>query len=369
MTLRDLMLEHRPAIRTRVLEKLRLDHPDVSDNQLLYDLDGFYQKALNTLTATMEDQHPAEPAKDGNAEAYGDHRFEQVMDPASIVHDYGIVCDAIYELAGRHGLQVHPLEAQVLNRAIDIACADAITAYWQRDLQSSRNHVARQIGQLAHELRNGLQTVKIALSMIESGVAPARGRTAEVARRALDRMEDLVGCTLEDTRAYATAARALKRERIGLARLIDEILEMARMPPHLRAEVDADRTLEIDGDRRLLTSAISNLVHNAVKFTPEGGTVRVRAREEGVEVVVEVEDECGGLPDGAAEDLFRPFVQKGRDRSGVGLGLAIVREAVQAHGGRVSVRNLPRRGCIFTIVLPSLSARPIPAFRGEGRVT
>jgi signal transduction histidine kinase len=69
-------------------------------------------------------------------------------------------------------------------------------------------------------------------------------------------------------------------------------------------------------------------------------------------VLIEVEDECGGLPAGKAEDLFRPFEQRGTNRSGLGLGLAIARESVETNGGLVRARNLPGRGCVFTIDLP-----------------
>jgi len=69
-------------------------------------------------------------------------------------------------------------------------------------------------------------------------------------------------------------------------------------------------------------------------------------------VMIEVEDECGGLPRGNAEDLFRPFEQRSQDRSGVGLGLAIARESVETNGGLIRARNLPGKGCVFTIDLP-----------------
>jgi signal transduction histidine kinase len=67
---------------------------------------------------------------------------------------------------------------------------------------------------------------------------------------------------------------------------------------------------------------------------------------------VEVEDRCGGLPQGNAGELFEPFVQQGENRTGFGLGLAIVKQALEAHGGRVSVRNLPGKGCVFSLDLP-----------------
>jgi signal transduction histidine kinase len=78
---------------------------------------------------------------------------------------------------------------------------------------------------------------------------------------------------------------------------------------------------------------------------------------------VEVQDECGGLP-ANIEKLFEPLVQRGEDRNGFGLGLAIVRQAMAAHGGRVSVRNQPGEGCTFVIALPAEDDREIPAQEG-----
>ena len=69
-------------------------------------------------------------------------------------------------------------------------------------------------------------------------------------------------------------------------------------------------------------------------------------------MLIEVEDECGGLPKGDPEDLFLLFTQRSSDRSGVGLGLGISRRGVEANGGTLYVRNLPDRGCVFTMDLP-----------------
>ena len=77
-----------------------------------------------------------------------------------------------------------------------------------------------------------------------------------------------------------------------------------------------------------------------------------------VTVQLEVEDECGGLPEGQAENLFRPFTQRSADRTGVGLGLAIARASVEANGGTIQARNLPGTGCVFTVELPVRRGTP-----------
>lgn len=66
----------------------------------------------------------------------------------------------------------------------------------------------------------------------------------------------------------------------------------------------------------------------------------------------DVEDECGGLPAGNPEDLFRPYTQRGTNREGLGLGLGITRKGIEAYDGEVGVRNVPGKGCVFTITLP-----------------
>src|SRR5262249_60609026 len=104
--------------------------------------------------------------------------------------------------------------------------------------------------------------------------------------------------------------------------------------------------------------ALSNLVQDAIKFSRAGGHVVMRARAVNGTSVIEVEDECGGLPPGKEEELFAPFVQKGNDRRGLGLGLSVTREAVEAHGGHLSVTNLPGKGCIFSVSLRLGSGPP-----------
>ncbi len=77
-------------------------------------------------------------------------------------------------------------------------------------------------------------------------------------------------------------------------------------------------------------------------------------------MVVEVEDACGGLPEGAEKKIFDPLVQAGVDRSGFGLGLAIAKQAAEAHNGQVRVHNLPGKGCVFLLDLPRSPPSDVP---------
>src|SRR5437660_1495419 len=177
--------------------------------------------------------------------------------------------------------------------------------------------------------------------------------TGAVLGRSLTGLRDVVDRTLSEVRLEA--GRQL-RERLPVITLLDEIAAAGLLHAEYRDiafTVDSiDPALAVEGDPQLLTSAVMNLLQNAFKHTPSGGNVVLRARADGVRVVIEIEDECGGIPDSTG-DPFQPFGERrGEDRSGLGLGLSIARKAVRAHRGDILIRNMPGKGCIFIIDLP-----------------
>jgi signal transduction histidine kinase len=137
--------------------------------------------------------------------------------------------------------------------------------------------------------------------------------------------------------------------------ILEEVTVAAQLETTARGivfSVVIEPALSVQVDRQMLSSAIANLLQNAFKFTRSGGRISLTARVVAKHVLIEVADECGGLPSGQAEELFRPFEQRSGDRSGLGLGLSISRRAVEANGGTLSVRDVPGTGCVFTIELP-----------------
>ena len=119
-----------------------------------------------------------------------------------------------------------------------------------------------------------------------------------------------------------------------------------------------DDGLVIAADRQVLAAVVGNILQNAFKFTRPGTTVTLRVGASAERVLIEVQDECGGLPSGDVNELFRPFEQRSADRTGIGLGLAFSRWGAEANDGRIYARNLPGRGCVFTVDLPR---QPVPA--------
>jgi signal transduction histidine kinase len=116
--------------------------------------------------------------------------------------------------------------------------------------------------------------------------------------------------------------------------------------------------LAVEADRQVLTAVVMNILQNAFKFTRPRTTVTLRVGASAERVLLEVQDQCGGLPGGDATELFRPFEQRSTNRTGLGLGLAFSRWGVEANHGRIYARNLPDVGCIFTVDLPRV---PVPA--------
>ena len=143
------------------------------------------------------------------------------------------------------------------------------------------------------------------------------------------------------------------------------LIEAARQAGiELQLEADSTPTITGDGDR--LMQVFNNLVDNAIKFTPSGGKVALRSYQENGQVVVSVADTGIGLAPEEKERIFERFYQADRSRPGglargAGLGLAIAREIVHAHGGSISVTSQPGKGSIFIVRLPIAAKSESPS--------
>jgi signal transduction histidine kinase len=168
---------------------------------------------------------------------------------------------------------------------------------------------------------------------------------------------------LSEVPLAATTTR--HRDRVSLRLFLDEVAVAANLHAEygeIRFAVEpVDPTLAVVVDPQLLSSALMNLLHNAFNYTRAHGQVTLRTRVDDGRVLIEVEDQCGGTGRTDA-DLFRPLGQRrGSDRSDLGIGLSICREAVKAIGGEVRTRKLPDEGCIFAIELPLAPEPGLPS--------
>jgi signal transduction histidine kinase len=281
---------------------------------------------------------------------------------SQVVHGYGAICQAITETAQDQGFAISDKEFNVVNRVLDIAIAEAVTAYERLHSGIAAKAEVQRLGGMAHELRNTLTSVTLAHMMIRDGMVGVRGETNAVLEKGLRRMRDIIDRSMEEVRLHSEPLP--DPHRLRLLDLVDEVGVTAIHEGQSRGIkflIRVAPTIVLDVDPQHLVSAVSNLVQNAIKFTKPGSTVQLRAQESDEKVTIEVEDECGGLPPGRIEELFKPFTQGGADRSGVGLGLTISRRAIELNGGSLSARDLPGKGCVFTIILPKTAGHKRPA--------
>lgn len=308
--------------------------------------------ALRQDATATRDPQPHSPS----ANQHAAQRLSMGFDVQEIIREYGILHQAILDLAGDLEHSIDRREHRTLVRCLSNCVATAIGEYQRLRDEEIASNASKHIAFLAHELRNPLQAAAMGISIIRRGPLPESiATTAARVEGALRRLNEHIDHALTESRLKGLGTPAL--ERIQLDQVITDVVRECQGEAddrgiRLRAEV-ATPCLEIDADARLLMSAVTNLVRNAIKFTRVGGTVTLRLRTlVGGRCTVDVEDECGGLPPGTVEELFTPFVQRGADRSGFGLGLAIAKQAVEAHRGTLHVRNLPNKGCEFTIDIP-----------------
>jgi signal transduction histidine kinase len=290
----------------------------------------------------------------GDAAAHGEVLHETGAPLPTVVFDYGAVCHAITDLAAERELSIPTREFQVINIALDDGIAAAIDAYSDLRTEHVDGQQRERLGFLAHELRNALTAAQTAFQALKQGRVGIGSSTGYILERSLGRLQRIVDRALEEVRHRTDAPHREKLRATDLFGDVESLMAAAAKERGIELVIevyDGADQVEVLGDRQHLVSAISNLVQNAVKFTPSGKRVALRAWAPGDKLRIEVEDECGGLPPGKAEDLFRPFVQKADDRSGLGLGLTITQRTVEAHGGELRVRNLPGKGCVFEIDL------------------
>jgi signal transduction histidine kinase len=353
-TLEQFIASHREDILARARGRViaRRD-PVATQAELTTALPAFLdqlQEALRKASSNTSIDHTEIVA---TAADHGGQRFLQGLPVGQVVHDYGDLCQVITGLAAERTASVSIEEFRTLNLCLDDAIAGAVTAF-SRERESAIAHEGTErLGILAHELRNVLSAAMISFASIKKGIVGPGGSTSAIHDRSLLRMHTLIERSLADVRQQAGLQNL---EIICVCEILDEVepagSALARTRGITFAVTNVDRAVRVHADRQILAAALANLLQNAFKFSRPGTTVRLRATTAANRVLIDVEDECGGLAVGDPETLLRPFVQQGTDRTGLGLGLSICLKAVEAISGELRIRDLPGKGCIFTIDLP-----------------
>ena len=359
--LHEFIAANRDLIIARTRDQVRgRAWPSVASGELEHGVPRFLTQLSDTLRLEASSTPFPADAIGASAARHGADLLKQGFTVSQVVHDYGDICQTITALAVEHHAPISVEEFHTLNRCLDTAIAEAVTEHARATAEARSAGEVQRLGHAAHELRDLLSTALLGFQMLKRGVVAINGSTGEVLGRSLMNLRDVIDRTLAEVRLEADQQR---RSRQSVVTFVDDIATMGILHSeyrHIRFTVEpVDPDLEVDADPQLLTSAVMNLLHNAFKYTPPGGHVVLRARAEQRRLVLEIEDECGGMSE--HKDLFQAFGdRRGSDRSGLGLGLSMARKAVRAHGGEIHIRNIPGKGCVFAIEVP-LAAEPVPA--------
>nr|WP_179722423.1 HAMP domain-containing sensor histidine kinase [Petropleomorpha daqingensis] len=245
-----------------------------------------------------------------------------------------------------------------------LAIAGRRDAHARRELREQADAYARDrrllLSRLDHELKNPLTAMRAAVANV-AAAGPDADRAAAV--RSIEEQVLRLSRLTADLRKIADVeSGSLDRRPVDVTALLEEAVDVAREQPGadgLEISLDLPRAPwplpKVSGDAELLSLVVGNLLDNAVKFTPAGGRVEVRAREAGGDVVVEVADTGSGIEPADEAHIWEELYRSPRARTvpGSGLGLALVRTVVERHGGTATAESRVGRGTVVRVRLPA----------------
>ena len=214
------------------------------------------------------------------------------------------------------------------------------------------------IGTISHELKTPFTAIKANIDFILSGREGEIPENLNQCLLTIQRNTNRVQKIMEDFLNVAqirSGRRRLKPELIQLRREVRACLaEIGPIDDKLRVTIDIPEAIAVFADRNRLHDVYINLLSNALRFSPEGGEIRISARPHDGQILSEVSDQGVGIPEDKRDQIFEEFFQIDRKKyGGTGLGLSIVRGIIQEHGGRIWVESRPGKGSTFFFTLPA----------------
>jgi two-component system sensor histidine kinase CpxA len=218
----------------------------------------------------------------------------------------------------------------------------------------------RLLGDVSHELRSPLTRLQLAVALAEKNIGNAQEQQKHLTRceTEVDRLDEMIADVLTLSR-LEHSHNAFTADKIELSKLVEQVIQDCQYfanSKNISINLKDDTHCAIFADSKLLTSAISNIINNAVKYSPIDEVVTVALNQQNNQIELTVSDQGIGVPDETITQLFSPFfrVADGRERSsgGTGLGLAIAQQAIQLHQGEVYAKNRLPKGLKVTIKLP-----------------
>ncbi|MDM0111703.1 two-component system sensor histidine kinase CreC [Variovorax sp. J22R133] len=272
-----------------------------------------------------------------------------------LVRPFGLISDYLRWMRMQRTLS----PSRMVRRAIDTLRSGMGE---MRDALTGRSYVADYVQTFTHEIKSPLSAIRGAAELLQESEMPPAEREHFLGNitRETQRIQEIVDRMMELT-ALETQ-RALERsETVSLAPLLQEVAASAQgaaAARQIRLHVAIDSGARVEGDPFLLRRAVSNLLDNAIDFSPPDAEVALALHVGSREARITVRDHGAGIPEYAKDQVFEKFYSLARPHSqkkSTGLGLAFVKEIAALHRGRVELANAPRGGALATLTLPLLS--------------
>jgi signal transduction histidine kinase len=361
VTLGHLIDEDKETILLRWRERVRqlpsakgLDVPALND----------HMPALLDEMAQLLREHSADAFEEkllsGSPPMHGRQRLDDGFDIAEVVAEYHEMRGCIYELAEDHEIVIRGRSLQIVNRIIDEAIGLAVQTYATKRALEIQQHRAEQLAFVAHDLRTPLSAVRLAadyleLTLTEHLTSTDAAEMIQILKRNVQQLGDLITRIIkEHSDAQTQLEQRLERRTIDLWPLVQEVIHNLA-PVSDTAGVTLQnkvrRQQRIYADAELLARIFQNLLSNAFKYSPRSTvTIEATEQENGVVECV-VRDEGVGITAEQLEHLFEKGNGSERNDS-FGLGMSIVKELVEAHGGSVSVESADGDGTTVRFTMP-----------------
>jgi two-component system phosphate regulon sensor histidine kinase PhoR len=320
---------------------------------------------LDELAAALESpsgQTIPEALVEASPPAHGLQRLKEAFDLEEVVAEYNILRGCIHHLAESNNLTLQGEAFHILNRVLDQAIGLAVQTYATQQALDVQRRREEYLAFVAHDLRTPLNAISLATRVLE-GMSREGSDQAEAAqmlnslRRNVQHLHALVEKIIEEnTNLRTETGIRLERREFDLWPLVEALIHDLRPvagtgSTQLINKLPHD--LVVYADAALLRRVFQNLIANAIKFTPRG-QVLIQAREIGGDGTVEcsVTDNGAGIAEDHLEKVFDELETDSQNEGGLGLGLAIVRTFIEAHGGKVTVESKLGLGSTFQFTLP-----------------
>ena len=358
-----LLRAERDALLARWRERVRqlpgaagLDAPALNDH-----VPDLVEELACELEAACDPPRLPRPVTD-NPVVHGKQRFDLGFDVGEIVTEYGLLRSCVQDAAEAHGLTFGGESARAVNRVIDDAVARAVETYVAHQSAETSRRREEHLAFIAHDLKTPLAAVDMASALLERNLpeeakSGQTGMLLSTLRRNVGRLRALVKAVVrEDSRVEAGAELVLHRREFDLWPLAQGLIYDLRPlaePAGTKLVNDVPEDLAVYADAPALSQVFQNLISNALKYAP-GGRVTVGGGRAGDGTI-----RCGVSDTGEGVDAARleKIFEKGetdRRQGGTGYGLAIVRQVVEAHGGRVWAESRPGEGATFYFTIPDV---------------